>query len=381
MVRTAHFDPTSRHIVGASLDGVAWLWDATSPYRRWSSPPISDECGVSTSLEPDRRFITVGCGDHATQVWDTARDELLAELPSVTPMEGDFASAFPAASAAGDRAAIARGNVVEIYALPGGQLLRAVEHGAPVSTVAFAPAGHDLVTGGSDGSLLITRDGREPIALRGFGAGIDSASILPDGRAVATDARKRLRVYDAASNAVLADLEVTDRIGLLRASPDNRHLISIPSSTIPSSAGKAGSPVLWDLERYRVVAPLDGHTGRVFAARWVAGQILTAGSDSTVRLWDPETGQLRRIYVGASSQFSDATISPDGSMVVAAGSDGAAWFWEVTGRSLWRLPAHASRVIGVHFEGDDLVTRGFAGDVSRWKFPSARQVLAVALTK
>jgi hypothetical protein len=33
----------------------------------------------------------------------------------VTPIDGDFASAFPAVSTAGDRAAIARGNAVEIY--------------------------------------------------------------------------------------------------------------------------------------------------------------------------------------------------------------------------------------------------------------------------
>jgi hypothetical protein len=47
---------------------------------------------------------------HPTRIWDTAHDQLLAELPSVTQVDGDFASAFPAVSAAGDRAAIARAN-------------------------------------------------------------------------------------------------------------------------------------------------------------------------------------------------------------------------------------------------------------------------------
>jgi WD40 repeat protein len=45
--------------------------------------------------------------------------------------------------------------------------------------------------------------------------------------------------------------------------------------------------MLLDLEHYRVIAKLEGHIGRVFSARWVAqDQILTAGSDGTVRLWD-----------------------------------------------------------------------------------------------
>ena len=94
VVAAAHFDSSSRWVVGASWDGSARIWDATAPYRRWSSPPIADDCGVATSLEPDRRFLAVGCIDHPTRIWDTARDELLAELPSVTQLDGGFASAY-----------------------------------------------------------------------------------------------------------------------------------------------------------------------------------------------------------------------------------------------------------------------------------------------
>lgn len=80
---------------------------------------------------PSRRPTAVGCRDRATRVWDTvrnqllaelpsvwdtARDQLLAELPSATPVAGDFTSASPAVSVAGDRAAIARGNAVEVAA-------------------------------------------------------------------------------------------------------------------------------------------------------------------------------------------------------------------------------------------------------------------------
>jgi hypothetical protein len=33
-------------------------------------------------------------------------------------------------------------------------------------------------------------------------------------------------------------------------------------------------------------------------------------------------------------------------------------------------------VIGIHFEGDDRVTRGFGGDVARWTLPKPEQVIA-----
>jgi WD40 repeat protein len=374
VVRVAHFDPTSHLVIGASWDGTARVWDATSPYRHWSSPPVSDDCGIVASLEPDRRFIAVGCRNHATRIWDTARDQLIAELPSVTRVEGNFASAFPAVSAAGDRGAIARDNTVEIYALPGGQLIRTVRHRALVTAVAFGATGHDLVSGSDDGSVLLTRDDREPIALPGSSGGIDAVAMLADGRVVATDAQSRLRVFDADRGAVLADLAAPTRAILLRPSDDGRSLITVPSYT------RADPPVLWDFEHYHLIARLEGHVGQVRSARFVRGgrEIVTAGGDGTARLWDGSTGALRQTYRGSSRFLADATIAPGGSVVVAGGGDGLLRFWDATtGRPLWNLPAHKSYLVGIHFEGDDIVTRGFAGDVARWTLPKPQSVIGM----
>jgi hypothetical protein len=63
-------------------------------------------------------------------------------------------------------------------------------------------------------------------------------------------------------------------------------------------------------------------------------------------------------------------------MVIAGGSDGVLWFWDrATARPLWTLQAHGSDVVGIHLEGDQIVTRGFLGDVSRWVLPTPAQVI------
>jgi WD40 repeat protein len=374
LIFAAHFDSESRRVVGASFDGTARVWDAAPPYRRWDSPQIGAECDTEESLVPDQRFIALSCRDHGTHVWDTARSELLAELPGVTPVEGNYSSALPALTATGDRAAIARGNVVEVYALPSGQLLRTIVHPAAVNAVAFAPAGHDLVSGAVDGSLLFAHDESDPVALPTSSAGIDAAAILADGRVVVADAGGRLRVIGADRNALLMDVAASSRIRLLRPSPDGRWLITI------STASEQTPPVLWDLGQYRLVARLEGHVGRVFTARFVAvggeHEILTAGSDGTARLWDAATGRLRQSFRGDSHFLVDAAVAPGVSVLVAGGSDGFLRFWDTSnGRLLWMLQAHRSYVIGVHYEGDDLITRGFAGDVARWALPSPDGVI------
>ena len=99
-----------------------------------------------------------------------------------------------------------------------------------------------------------------------------------------------------------------------------------------------GVPVLVDLERYQLITQLEGHVGRVFSARWIAGgQILTAGGDGTVQLWDGTTGQLRQTYRGGSQPLYDATLLSDG-LVIAGGADGRLRFWaQASGHQLWTL--------------------------------------------
>jgi serine/threonine protein kinase/WD40 repeat protein len=371
VARTAHFDSSSRRVVGASLEGTAWAWDAAMPYRQWTSSPVADDCGIGTSPTPDTRFIAVGCRDLPTRIWDTSRDLLLAVLPSVSRVPGDFTSAFPMVSSAGDRAAIARSHTVEIYEIPSGRLLETVSHTALVNAVAFGPTGHDLVSGAVDGTLLVTRNGVTH-ALPTSTGGVDAVTFLPDDRIASADARGRLRVYHA-NGEIAADLAIPMRVVALRAEGDR--LVTIPS--YPSTGA---SPLLVDVERYRIVAPLEGHVGRVFSARWVAGhQLLTAGGDGTVRRWDGSTGALRQVYRGGSRFLVDAAVTVDG-FVMAGGADGLLRFWDqASGRPLWTLPAHKSMLIGIHMEGDDIVTRGFAGEVSRWRLPQPERVVQAAV--
>ena len=85
----AHFDSRGRRVAGASWDGTAHIWSASPPYRRCSSPAISDDCGVVTTPVPDGRYVAVGCRERTTRIWDTARDQLLAEIETPAAVTAD----------------------------------------------------------------------------------------------------------------------------------------------------------------------------------------------------------------------------------------------------------------------------------------------------
>jgi WD40 repeat protein len=344
------------------------VWEPASPYRRSATDPVGDDCSVGLGSRPDRRFIAVGCRDRPTRVWDTAHDQMLAELPSSTPLKTDgFHSASPAVSATGDLAAVPRGMATAIYELPGGHQLRALEHGAAVSAIAFADSGRAMVSGALDGSVRVLREDGAELTLQAS-AGISAAALLPDGRVLVADAERHLRAF-ATDGTVLADLSLP--VCVMSLEHAAARLVALPSA-----GGEAGPPLLIDLDAFRIVARLEGHVGRVFSARWVSGnRVLTAGADGTARLWDGLTGRLLQTYKGGPRFLRDAEFLSD--LVVGGDADGLLRFWDAaTGTMLWTLPVHKSAVIGLHLEGTDIVTRGFTGEISRWRLPRSEAVIA-----
>jgi hypothetical protein len=63
-------------------------------------------------------------------------------------------------------------------------------------------------------------------------------------------------------------------------------------------------------------------------------------------------------------------------MVIAGDGDGLLRFWDASsGLPLWVMPAHRSYVVGIRVDGDDIVTRGFFGDIAKWTLPKPEQTI------
>jgi len=276
-----------------------------------------------------------------------------------------LSSAPPVVTADGERAAVAIGNTVVVYRLPGGEVDHTIVHDAAVTAVAFAATGHALASGDERGAILRDRGDGTVVALPSSSAAIKALACLADGRVVSADVQGRMRIHEGDKGA-FRELARVGHVRTFRLSRDGGRLLTLPT------LGDPAAPMLWDLEAGRLIERLAVPTVLMFAGRFVQDDrlIVTASNDGVPRLWDGATGKLIKSYVGSNASAQDATMSPDGSMIVTGSTDGFVRFWDTaTGALLWMHPITRAMVAGLHFEGEDLVTRSSRGSIARWHFP------------
>ncbi len=98
---------------------------------------------------------------------------------------------------------------------------------------------------------------------------------------------------------------------------------------------------------------LTGHQGSVNSASFSPDGklIVTAGTDGTARVWDISGKQIVELR-GHSASVRSASFSPDGKRIVTASFDGTARVWDLSGKQLVELTGHQGNVYSASFSPD-----------------------------
>ena len=183
-------------------------------------------------------------------------------------------------------------------------------HGGPIMDIAVAPTGQ-ITTASFDNAVGVW-DGTTPDWRDGHRAAVNTVLPLPDGRVASGGDDNDILIWDGDTPTRLTGH--TAKVFGLALSPDGQTL---------ASASWDGTVGLWPLAGG---APrfLWGHTKGVNAVAYRPdGLLYSASTDGNIRLWDPETGQEKRLVLRHGFGINKMILDANQGWLAYGATDGA----------------------------------------------------------
>ncbi len=133
-----------------------------------------------------------------------------------------------------------------------------------------------------------------------------------------------------------------------------------PNGNYIATGGGQGA-FLWDADTGELIRRFIGHSGEVTSLVFSpnSNSLLTGSKDSTAKLWNVSTGALLYTFSGHTDSVLSVAISSDGSRVLTGSDDHTAKLWEASsGQFIRTFTNHSSSVYSVAFSpnGGQIVT-------------------------
>ena len=176
---------------------------------------------------------------------------------------------------------------------------------------------------------------------------IFSLSISPDNQTLASGSLdKTVRLWNLETKDLICTLaKRKDPIHSVAFSPDGKLLASGGERKYKADEGKKTTIYIWDFDSKELIRTFLGHDLRVNALTFSPdGQTLASGSnDNTVRLWNVNSGKQLHIMEGNSG--GTVAFTPDGNSLISRGGGGIK-VWNVQTGELQKQFAKQAEVIG-----------------------------------
>jgi RNA polymerase sigma factor (sigma-70 family) len=331
--------------------------------------------GFAVAISPDGRVLASGgrtpANSDPVELWDLQSGaklrSLAADMYQVFRLafspDGKWLAAVICGNSSFSPPKKSRPERVCLWEVATGELHELAGHTGGATSVAFAPDGKVLATGGHDGAILLwdtaTRKQILKIELveeayfhpkgnRFSSGGINALAFAPNGKTLASANHDgTVRLVEAATGKQVHVLRGhANSVVDIAFSPDGQRLAS----------GSADHTVrLWDASSGAPLNPRPGHDGGV--ARVVLSpdgrRAVTAGHDRTLRIWDPITGQELHTVRDFQSAILAIALSPDGKRIATGTQDGKIQLRDAASVAVLReLLGHSGQIESLSFSPD-----------------------------
>ena len=327
-VTAVAWSPDGRHILTASMDCTARIWDATTGDNTLTLTRTDSLSAVAWS--PDGRHILAASDDGTACIWDATTGDNTLTLTLT-----DWVRAVAWSPDGRHILAASIDGAARIWDATTGDNTLTLTHTDPVRAVAWSPDGHHILTGSEDGTARIwdatTGDNTLTLTLTRW---VRAVAWSPDGRHIlAASMDGTARIWDATTGDNTFTVTRTDSLSAVAWSPDGRHILA---------ASMDGTACIWDATTGDNTFTLT-RTDSLSAVAWSPDghHILTGSKDGTARIWDATKGEQVRFFIAVLPEGEYAVLTPDQTRIIGASPD--AWRWlgryaKHPGGALERIP-------------------------------------------
>ncbi len=194
-------------------------------------------------------------------------------------------------------------------------------------------------------------------------------------RAVDFDSTGGFAVSSGQDNTIIRwDLSDNTRIG----SPLTGHQLSVndveisPDNSLIASVSADSTVRLWDFDTGEELMMLDGHDDVIWAVSFnpESRLLASAGEDSRIIIWDVETGEIvNQIDSAHDGIIYTIDFSPDGTRLVSGGDDNLLRLWDVeTGEEIAVMEGHTNWVRTAKFDPNEpaIISSGLDATLRFW---------------
>jgi WD40 repeat protein len=257
-------------------------------------------------------------------------------------------------------------------------------HRSNITCVQFSPSGNYVITGSTDGMVIIweVKTGKELRRIKGHEDQIDYIEFNIDGLTFITVSDdKSACLWDFSSGNLIRKYNDHSIMGKTACfSPDGAKLLT---------SFRDFTSKIWDVKSGELLADLIGHNHHISSSEFSKDgkYIVTASMDQSAIIWDATTGRKVFDFSGNSSWVNSNKLSSDGKYVVSASfdqkdlKDNIVHFWELeSGKVINDFSGHKDEVhyAEISPSGEYLLSVSSDSTTKLWNVKTAKLELSIS---
>jgi WD40 repeat protein/MoxR-like ATPase len=356
IIYSVSFSPDGKQALSGANDDTLRLWNVQSGelIRTFKG----HEGGVrSVSFSPDGKQALSGANDKTLRLWNVKTGELIRTFKG---HEGGVRSV--SFSPDGKQALSgANDDTLRLWNVKTGELIRTFKGlKGSVYSVSFSPDGKQALSGAEDNTLRLwnVKTGSTLRTFNGHKGFVNSVSFSPDGKqALSGSWDDTLRLWNVKTEERITDLVEPDASPYSKEISEKEALLDYTNLSNLTSLEELDNQTQStpNFHEDQSIADFTGHRNTVISVSFSpnAKQALSGSLDSTLKLWDVESGEELRTFNGHQNAVWSVSFSPDGKQALSGSLDSTLKLWDVeSGEELRTFNGHQNGVLTVKFSPD-----------------------------